>query len=121
MNTLLSFLCHCYCVREKALYGIGLKPLLLDPLMPEPIVINDDMAGYHVDLAMWNISIHGIDDIKLEKLLLERGQALNYLREKAIIDLTIKGMYKYTAQCTNWFCIVDSLDSDQDGEDSCRG
>jgi len=103
--------------REKALYGIGLKPLLLDPLMPEPIVINDDMAGYHVDLAMWNISIHGIDDIKLEKLELERGQALNKLREKAIIDignLTIKGMYKYTAQCTNWFCIVDSLDSEGD-------
>ena len=68
-----------------------------------------------VDLAMWNISIHGIDDIKLEKLELERGQALNKLREKAIIDignLTIKGMYKYTAQCTNWFCIVDSLDSE---------
>ena len=68
-----------------------------------------------VDLAMWNISIHGIDDIKLEKLVLERGQALNKLREKAIIDignLTIKGMYKYTAQCTNWFCIVDSLDSE---------
>jgi hypothetical protein len=102
---------------EKALYGIGLKPLLLDPLMPEPIVINDDMAGYHVDLAMWNISIHGIDDIRLEKLLLERGQALNNLREKAIIDignLTIQGMYKYTAQCTNWFCIIDSLDSEGD-------
>merc|ERR1711970_803191 len=61
--------------REKALYGIGLKPLLLDPLMPEAIVINDDMAGYHVDLAMWNISIHGIDDIRLEKLMLERGHS----------------------------------------------
>ena len=46
--------------REKALYGIGLKPLLLDPLMPEPIVINDDVAGYQVDLAMWNTSIHGL-------------------------------------------------------------
>ena len=64
---------------------------------------------------MWNITIHGVDDIRLEKLLLERGQALNNLREKAIIDignLTIKGMYKYTATCTNWFCIVDSLDSE---------
>merc|ERR1712123_60523 len=103
--------------RDKSLYGIGLTPLLLDPMMPEPIVISEDMAGYHVDLAMWNISIHGIDDIRLEKLLFERGQALNNLREKAILDignLTIKGMYKYTAQCTAWFCIVDSLDSEGD-------
>ena len=30
------------------MYGIGLKPLLLDPLMPEAIVISDDMAGYKV-------------------------------------------------------------------------
>ena len=30
------------------MYGIGLKPLLLDPLMPEPIAISEDIAGYHV-------------------------------------------------------------------------
>eukprot|EP00092_Neocalanus_flemingeri_P039152 GFUD01042614.1.p1 GENE.GFUD01042614.1~~GFUD01042614.1.p1 ORF type:complete len:843 (+),score=261.12 GFUD01042614.1:84-2612(+) len=101
--------------REKALYGVGLKPLLLDPLMPEPIAIKEDMAGYNVNLAMWNISIDGLDHIKLERLLLERGQALNNLREKAIIDignLTIKGMYKYTAECSNWFCIVNAFDSE---------
>ena len=34
--------------RDKALYGIKLQPLELDPLMPEPININEDMAGYHV-------------------------------------------------------------------------
>ena len=64
---------------------------------------------------MWSISIHGMDNIRLEKLLLERGLALNNLREKAIIDignLTIKGMYKYMAECTNWFCVVNSFDSE---------
>ena len=34
--------------RDKALYGIKLQPLELDPLMPEPINISEDMAGYHV-------------------------------------------------------------------------
>ena len=34
--------------RDKALYGINLQPLELDPLMPEPINISEDMAGYHV-------------------------------------------------------------------------
>ena len=37
--------------KDKALYGINLRPLLLDPLMPKPIVISEDMAGYHVSLA----------------------------------------------------------------------
>ena len=34
--------------RDKALYGVPLRPLLLDPLMPQPIAISDEMAGYHV-------------------------------------------------------------------------
>ena len=56
---------------------------------------------------MWNVSIHGIDTVNLDKLVLERGEALDNLKEKAIInlgDLLIEGMYQYTAECTNWFC-----------------
>ena len=87
--------------RDKALYGLNLRPLLLDPLLGVPISISEDMAGYHVDLAMWNISIGGLDNLSLEKLTLERGEALNNLREQSIIDignLTVEGMYQYTAQ-----------------------
>jgi len=101
--------------RDKALYGVSLKPLLLEPLLGVPISISEDMAGYHVDLAMWNISIHGLDTLNLERLTLERGEALNNLRERSIIDignLTVQGMYQYTAQCTNWFCIISDFDSE---------
>ena len=101
--------------RDKALYGINLRPLLLDPLLAEPIKISEDMAGYHVNLAMWNISIHGVDTLELEKLFLERGEALANLKEQAIIslgNLTVQGMYQYSAECTNWFCIVNSFDSE---------
>ena len=64
---------------------------------------------------MWNVSIDGIDTVSLEKLVLERGEALDNLREKATInlgDLTIEGMYQYTAECTNWFCLINSFDSE---------
>ena len=87
--------------RDKALHGINLRPLLLDPLLGVPISISEDMAGYHVDLAMWNISVGGLDNLRLEELTLERGEALNNLREQSIIDignLTVEGMYQYTAQ-----------------------
>ena len=87
--------------RDKALYGINLRPLLLDPLLGVPISISEDMAGYHVDLAMWNISIGGLDSLSLDKLTLERGEALNNLREQSIINignLTVEGMYQYTAE-----------------------
>ena len=82
--------------RDKAIYGIN-----LDPLLGVPISISEDMAGYHVDLAMWNISIGGLDTLSLEKLTLERGEALNNLREQSIINignLTVEGMYQYTAE-----------------------
>ena len=67
--------------RDKALYGIPLTPMELDPLMAEPIAISEDMAGYHVDLAMWNISITGVDTMSLDTLDLERGEQRNYKNE----------------------------------------
>ena len=87
--------------RDHAIYGLNLRPLRLDPLLGVPISISEDMAGYHVDLAMWNISIAGLDSLSLEQLTLERGEALNNLREQSIINignLTVEGMYEYTAQ-----------------------
>ena len=42
--------------RDKALYGIKLQPLELDPLMPEPINISEDMAGYHVRHSTHNLT-----------------------------------------------------------------
>jgi len=101
--------------RDKALYGVGLVPMYVDSLMNEAIVIKEEIVGYQVDLSMWNITVHGIEDIHLAKLVLERGQGLNNLREEATIDLgniTVKGMYQYTAKCTAWICVIDSFDSE---------
>ena len=72
-------------------------------------------AHTQVDLAMWNISIHGMEAVRLDQLVLERGEALDSLRERAVINLgniSVRGMYQYTAECTNWFCIVNSFDSE---------
>ena len=47
--------------------------------------------------------------------MLGRGEALDSLREKAVIalgDIKVTGMYKYTAECTNGVCIVQSFDSE---------
>ena len=76
---------------------------------------HDTTAGVQVDLAMWNISIHGVEAVRLQQLVLERGEALDSLRERAVINLgniSVRGMYQYTAECTNWFCIVNSFDSE---------
>jgi hypothetical protein len=34
--------------RDRALYGIGLEPLLVDPLLLEPIHVNTSVLGYEV-------------------------------------------------------------------------
>jgi len=90
-------------------------PMHVDSLTKEAIKINEEIVGYQVDLSMWNITVHGIEGISLEKLVLERGQGLNNLREEATIDLgniTVKGMYQYTAKCTAWLCVIDAFDSE---------
>lgn len=58
--------------------------------------------------------MHGQNTLSLDKLVLERGAALDSPREKAMIalgDVKIAGVYKYTAECTNWLFIVQSFDS----------
>ena len=37
--------------RDSALYGIGVAPLELDPLLPEPINIDQEMVGYQVTVS----------------------------------------------------------------------
>ena len=106
--------------RDKALYGLNLRPLLLDPLLGVPISISEDMAGYHVDLAMWNISIHGLHTLRLEDLSLERGEALNNLRERSVIDignLTVRGMYQYTAEGGFSFWTIHNFLTKREWED----
>jgi len=101
--------------RDSALYGIGLAPLQLDPLMPEPINIDQEMVGYQVKLSMWNVTVVGIQDIELDRLTLKRGRGLNNLREEAVLglgDLEVRGMYQYTAECTAWICVISQFDSE---------
>ena len=43
--------------RDRALYGVGLAPLELDPLLPQQLTVNTDLAGYAVTLALWNITV----------------------------------------------------------------
>jgi len=101
--------------RDQALYGLPLAPLLLDPLLPEPININQEMVGYQVQLSMWNVSVLGIQDIALDRLTVQRGRALNNLKEEAVLamgDLEVRGMYQYDATCTAWICVVSQFDSE---------
>ena len=99
--------------RDRALYGVGLAPLELDPLLPQQLTVNTDLAGYAVTLALWNITVttplllqqfykvslqvEGADKIELARLELERGPALASLQERADLtmeQLTIRGTYR---------------------------
>jgi hypothetical protein len=35
--------------RDRALYGVSLEPLQVDPLLNEPIAINTTLLGYEVN------------------------------------------------------------------------
>ena len=36
--------------RDKGLYGIHMEPLLIDPLMKDPIYVNTSVLGYDVSI-----------------------------------------------------------------------
>merc|ERR1711922_67352 len=73
--------------KDRSLYGIGLEPLMIDPLVKEEIYVNTSSLGYEIQFWMWNISIDGLSDLKLDRLILERGPALKNLDTKAILNL----------------------------------
>jgi len=92
-----------------------LEPLQVDPLLNEPIAINTTLLGYEIEFLLWNISISGLGDIKLEKLLLEREESLKNLDTAAILDignLSISGKYQYNAVYTGWVWGMSDMNSE---------
>jgi len=103
--------------RDRALYGIGLEPLHIDPLMQEPIYVNTSMLGYEVEFFMWNITVAGLADLKLDELVLERGESLKNLNTRAVLNignLSVTGLYKYKAVYTGWVWGMSDMDSEGD-------
>jgi len=101
--------------RDKALYGIKLEPMLVDPLMKDPIFVNTSLLGYEIEFLMWNVSIDGLSTLKLKELVLERGESLKNLETRAVLDignLTVRGRYMYKAIYTGWVWGMDNMDSD---------
>ncbi|XP_023319732.1 uncharacterized protein LOC111694907 isoform X2 [Eurytemora carolleeae] len=100
--------------RDRALYGIGLEPLYVDPLMDQPVYVNTSLLGYEIEFYMWNITIAGLADMKLEELVLERGDSLKNLDTRAVLNignLTVTGQYKYKAVYTGWVWGMGDMDS----------
>jgi len=100
--------------RDKGLYGIHMEPLLIDPLMKDPIYVNTSVLGYDVEFLMWNVSVAGLSHIKLDELVLERGDALKNLDTRAVLNignLTVKGRYQYKAIYNGWMWGMEDMDS----------
>ena len=58
--------------RDKELYGLQIEPLKLSHVLEDELYISQTMLGYQVELWMWNLTLHGLSGLKLEKLSLER-------------------------------------------------
>jgi len=90
---------------KKELYGIGLEPLHMDPLLPEPINIKTSLVSYDVEFWMWNVTVIGLSKIKLSKLVLDRSESLNDLKVNAVLNignLSLVGQYKFIGANSWW-------------------
>jgi len=90
---------------KKTLYGIGVDPLHMDPLLPEPINIKTSLVSYDVEFWMWNVTVIGLSNIKLSKLVLDRSESLNDLKVDAVLNignLSLVGQYKFIGANSWW-------------------
>lgn len=83
--------------RDKELYGLQIEPLKLSHVLEDELYISQTMLGYQVELWMWNLTLHGLSGLKLEKLSLERNSGLTDIFTYALLDspqLSLTGMYR---------------------------
>jgi len=83
--------------KEKELYGLQIEPLKLSHVLEDELYISQTMLGYQVELWMWNLTLHGLSGLKLEKLSLERNSGLTDIFTYALLDspqLALTGMYR---------------------------
>jgi len=101
---------------EKRIYGYDLEPLHVDKATGAkgPIV---DMSKSSIDLQMWNMQVHGLADIYLNKVLVSRDQNLHdlYMKTEFRFDsLTANGTYNMNGTIGgSWFGTTITSDGDR--------
>ena len=83
--------------KDKELYGLKIEPLRLSHVMEDELYISQTMLGYQVELWMWNLTLHGLSGLTLEKLSLERSPGLTDVFTYALLStpqLALTGMYR---------------------------
>ena len=76
--------------------GIVIDPLAIDPLLPQPIAINQVGALYKANISMSSIYVHGLSGIRLSETHVTRSENLTDIDIKlafAFDVLRINGSY----------------------------
>eukprot|EP00092_Neocalanus_flemingeri_P026595 GFUD01028824.1.p1 GENE.GFUD01028824.1~~GFUD01028824.1.p1 ORF type:complete len:560 (+),score=164.45 GFUD01028824.1:83-1762(+) len=104
--------------REKKLYGLEIEPLQLSHVLDDELYISQTMLGYQVELWMWNLTLHGLSGLSLQKLSLERNAGLTDIFTSALLDvdqLSLTGMYRMqgtSAGALSW--VLSDISSEGD-------
>ena len=86
--------------RDRAVYGVVLDPFNMTSMVDNSLNLSQSLLGYQVDLAMWNMSIHGLADLMMSDLKVMRSPGLNDVKFKMDLEieqLELTGFYQMEA------------------------
>ena len=98
--------------RDKAVYGQPLDPL---EMLDTRFNLSQSILGYQVEMAMWNISLHGLSQLVLKDLKVLRSpglQDVQFRMELEISELEVRGLYQMEA--VSWLLADLSSEGQQD-------
>ena len=98
--------------RDKAVYGQPLDPL---EMLDTSFNLSQSILGYQVEMAMWNISLHGLSQLVLKDLEVLRSPGLHdvqFRMELEISELEVRGLYQMEA--VSWLLADLSSEGQQD-------
>ena len=71
--------------RDREVYNVSVDPLELRTLLGERVSQSEWVPGYTVNMTMWGLVLHGLADMELDQVRVERTRDLDMVRARVIV------------------------------------
>ena len=73
--------------RDRSVYNVTVDPLDMARLLGDTVTMSSWVLGYTVNMSMWDMRLHGLADVELEEVRVERNTDLSEVRARVLIHV----------------------------------
>ena len=101
----------------RSVYNVSVDPLQLETLLGARLTMSQWLLGYTVNMEMMNLVLHGLADVVLEQVVVEKHRSMEAVRARMLVrveKLFLSGRYSMEAVSSTWLMSNISSEGERD-------